>query len=206
MYIVLEGIVWTGKSTQAKKIADYLGEKHPDKEILLTREPWGTEIAEHIRTLVQATAFEENMAPVTEAYLYAAARAQLITQKIKPVLDKDGIVICDRNVISSMVIQGITKWLWMETVLSINMVALQNCMPDLLLFFDLPLDIALSRTFDDEGDKHEREWREFYEKQFDGYHKLGKHPLFSTIWKTIDAKGSIDDVWEKVEEILTEAI
>jgi dTMP kinase len=87
MYIVFEGVVGTGKSTQAKSLLAYLQGKYPEKEVVLVREPGGTAIAESIRTLVQATEFDEEMHALTDAYLYAAARAQLIHTYIKPVLD-----------------------------------------------------------------------------------------------------------------------
>lgn len=106
MYIVLEGVVGTGKSTQAKLLFATLQEKYPDKKILLVREPGGTPIAEAIRTLVQATDFPEPMHALTDAYLYASARAQLIHTVIQPVLEAGGIVISDRNVCSSLAYQG----------------------------------------------------------------------------------------------------
>ena len=106
MYIVLEGVVGTGKSTQAKKLADYLSTQYPDREIILTREPGGTEIAEAIRILVQATEFKsEEMSPLTDIYLYASARAQLIESLIKPALNRNAIVISDRSFCSSLTIQ-----------------------------------------------------------------------------------------------------
>ena len=78
MYIVLEGVVGTGKTTQAALLKEKFQQVYPEKDVVLVREPGGTEIAEAIRTLVQATEFEEEMHPLTDAYLYAAARAQLL--------------------------------------------------------------------------------------------------------------------------------
>lgn len=204
MYIVFEWIVWTGKSTQAQLLRDHIKRKHPDKNILLTREPGGTEIAEAIRVLVQWTDFEEEMHPITEAYLYAAARAQLITKQIKPFLDKGGIVISDRNVISSVVIQGETKGIGIETVMSINMIAIQNCLPDVIFHLSLPIETALSRTSDHDGDKHERQWRAFYEKQYKAYHSLERHPLFAPVWKHVDASGSVDEIQQRILDIWKE--
>jgi dTMP kinase len=88
MYIAFEGVVGTGKSTQSKKLLAHLQERYPDKHIELVREPGGTPIAEAIRTLVQGTKFDEQMHALTDAYLYAAARAQLLHGHIKPILDQ----------------------------------------------------------------------------------------------------------------------
>ncbi len=106
MYIVLEGVVGTGKSTQSRRLVKALEERYPGKEALLVREPGGGPIAEAIRELVQARTFDEDMHPVTDAYLYAAARAQLIQSTIVPVLANGGIVVSDRNVCSSLAYQG----------------------------------------------------------------------------------------------------
>ena len=85
MYIAFEGIVGTGKSTQSKKLYDFLKEQYPSKEVIWTREPGGTEIAQKIRECVQGTEYGEEMGPVCEAYLYAASRAQALRTVVKPV-------------------------------------------------------------------------------------------------------------------------
>jgi len=82
------------------------------------------------------------------------------------------------------------------------MVALQNCMPDLIVHLDLDLDVALSRTFDHSGDKHEREGKDFFIKVHHAYHNLAKHPLFALGWKTVDASGSIDDIHHRITAIV----
>lgn len=202
MYIVLEGIVWTGKSTQSKLLGEYLEKRYPGQEVVVTREPGGTEISEAIRVLVQWTNFHEHMDPITEAYLYASSRAQSISAIVKPALDRWAIVISDRCFLTSLAYQGTAKWVGTETVLSINMVALQNHMPDLILHLDLDLDIALNRTFDHSGDKHEREGKDFFIKAHHAYHNLAKHPLFALGWKTIDASGSVEDIHQRITAIV----
>lgn len=106
LYIVFEGIVRTGKSTQAKLLANHLRNDFPNKEIVLTYEPGGTEIADAIRVLAQGTRFREEMDPICEAYLYASARSQSLRKIVRPTLEHGGIVIADRSYLSSVAYQG----------------------------------------------------------------------------------------------------
>ena len=207
MYIVLEGVVGVGKSTQAKKLADYLGAQYPEREIVLTREPWGTEIAEAIRTLVQATEFEsEEMSPLTDIYLYASARAQLIESLIKPALDRDAIVISDRSFCSSLAIQWVAQWMWLEKVWNINKEAIENTMPDMVLFFDLDVDTGLQRTFDAGWDKFERKKAKFSYKIYEWYQMLFEFEATKNLMHRVDASGTIDEVFERVKDLVVSHI
>lgn len=105
MYIVFEGMVGSGKSTQSKKLFEYLQVKYPERKIIHVREPGSTIIAQEIRLLAQSRVFEEEMDPICEAYLYAASRAQSLRHMVKPTLDAGGIVIADRSFISSLAYQ-----------------------------------------------------------------------------------------------------
>lgn len=98
-------MVGSGKSTQSKKLFEYLQEKYPERKIIHVREPGSTIIAQEIRLLAQSRVFEEDMHHLTEAYLYAAARAQLLNTVVKPTLEAGGIVISDRSFISSLAYQ-----------------------------------------------------------------------------------------------------
>lgn len=197
MYIVLEWVVGTGKSTQAKKLADYLRIKYPDREIVLTREPGGTEIAEAIRTLVQATVFEsEEMYPLTDIYLYASARAQLIESLVKPALQRGAIVISDRNFCSSLAIQGIAQGMWLEKVWEVNKEAVKGVMPNLILFFDLDVDTGLQRIFDADGDKREKRKAAFSHKIYAWYQLLFDFAPTKDLMQRVDASGSVDEVFE----------
>lgn len=83
MYIIFEGIIGTGKTTQSKRLFEYLKEQYKDKEVIWTREPGGTEVSDEIRKVVQGTDFEEHMDPICEAYLYASSRAQSLRTVVK---------------------------------------------------------------------------------------------------------------------------
>jgi len=195
-YIILEGIVGTGKSTQAQKLFTYLKDKK--KDVILTREPGGTDIAESIRKLVQGTNFQEHMDPVCEAYLYASARAQLLRKTIKPVLDRGGIVISDRSFISSLAYQGEARGLGINKVMEINKVAVQGFMPDIVIFFQLDEETGLKRTFDKEGDKFEKLDSDFFKRVQLGYKKVSQMPQFTRVWKNIDASGDIEIVFNRI--------
>ena len=197
-YILLEGVVGTGKTTQANKLFKFLKEKYPNKEVILTREPGGTEIAESIRKLVQGTEFTEEMDPICEAYLYASARAQSLRKVVRPVLEKKGIVIADRSFLSSLAYQGYAKDLGINKVLEINKSAISGFQPDFILFLQLDPEIGLSRTFDKEGDKHEKQGVEFFRKIEKGYFELSK--MYPEKWKTIDASGTQEEVFSKIKK------
>lgn len=202
-YIVFEGVVGTGKTTQSKKLTEFLKRKFPQKEVIWTYEPGGTEIAKAIRKVVQGTSFSEEMEPICEAYLYAAARAQSLRKLTKPVLERGGIVLSDRSFLTSLAYQGVGRGLKWETVMEINRIALANLEPDLIIYLDLELRMGLARTFDKQGDKFESEELKFFERVDRGYKKLSRAPLFSEKWLTVSAVGEIENVFHKVLQKIT---
>ncbi|MBN2367802.1 dTMP kinase [Candidatus Woesearchaeota archaeon] len=205
-YIVFEGIVGTGKTTQAKKIFEFLKKAFPGRKIILTREPGGSEIAESIRKVVQATKFKEDMNPVTEAYLYASSRAQTLRTVVKPVLDEGGIVISDRSFISSVAYQGTARGLGLNEVLEINRYALGDILPDMIIYFNIDPEIGTKRTFDKSGDKFENEDVDFFRNVHDGYMTIAKTPGFNEIWTNLDASGSRDEVFERIKEKISKTL
>ena len=110
-YIVFEGVVGSGKTTQSKRLVEVLRSRFPEREIIWTREPGGDDIAEAIRALAQGAAYAKNMDPICEAYLFAAARAQSLRTVVKPAVDRGALVIADRNFISSVAFQGFGRGL-----------------------------------------------------------------------------------------------
>ena len=106
MYIVLEGIVGSGKSTQSRRLVEFLREQHGTDMVVHVREPGSTPIAEDIRHLAQSKDWvDEVMHPLTNAYLYAAARAQTLHTVVAPALSAGKIVVSDRCFLSSCAIQ-----------------------------------------------------------------------------------------------------
>lgn len=197
MYIAVEGIAGVGKSTQAKRLTAYLKTKFVNCEVIQLREPGGTEIANAIRKLVQATEFNEQMEIVCTAYLYAASRAQSLRQVAKPCLDRGGIVIADRSVISSLAQQGSKSGLGIKKVMEINEHAVGGLYPDKVLFLDLPVDVAMARLGDEVGDKWEKMGPAFFNELRQTYLRISKLKMFKNRWVTVDAAGSEDEVFEK---------
>ena len=198
MYIVFEWTVGTGKSTQSKLLVEHLKSQYPDRKVIRVREPGKTPIAEAIRTLVQGTEFPEEMDPICEAYLYSAARAQLMNTVIKPALARDAIIVSDRCFWSSLSYQWYTKWTGIETIWQVNKPIVESCLPDLVLFFDMPVEIGLSRTFDGVGDKHELNGKEFFEQAHEWYLACIADGRFAKKAVSINALGTIEEVSTRI--------
>lgn len=196
IYIDFEGIVGSGKTTQSKLLVKKLQEKFPQKKVIWTREPGGTEIAEAVRKLVQGSKFSEEMEGVCEAYLYAAARAHSLRKVVKPVLAKNGIVVADRSFFSSVTFQGSGRGLGWRRVLDINKEAVKNLWPDLVIFLDLKITEGLKRVADHGGDKFEHMGRDFFNKVRRGYLQLLRE--YPRTFVKIDASGSVDEVAERI--------
>lgn len=142
MFITLEGPEGSGKTTAVESAVKALTEM--GYQIVRTREPGGTPIAEEIRNVILDKK-NVNMDPRTEALLYAASRRQHLVEKVWPALKEGKIVICDRYLDSSLAYQGGARGLGVENILNINMFATENTWPDLTLLFDIDPEIGLAR-------------------------------------------------------------
>lgn len=204
MYILFEGIVGSGKTTQSKRLAQYLNDN--GIETIWTREPGGTEISDKIREVVQGTPFKESMEPVCEAYLYAASRAQSLRSVVKPNLEAGKCVIADRSFLTSIANQGYGRELGPELVLEINKVAIEVVLPDLIFYLKQPLEQGLARTFDGAGDKFESLGIDFYKRVEQGYEEAPNLYDFKNKWLTIDASGTQDEVFERILAVLPKSL
>ncbi|MBZ9684897.1 dTMP kinase [Clostridium estertheticum] len=165
--IALEGPDGSGKTTQIELLEGYL--KQSGYEVVRTREPGGTEISEKIREIILDND-NSNMSYMCEALLYAASRAQLVNEVIKPALKSGKMVICDRFVYSSMVYQGIGRGLGIERIRSINQAALDGLEADLTFMITIPYEEGLKRKkMQGTLDRLENSGNEFHKKVFEGY-------------------------------------
>ncbi|MBF8983660.1 dTMP kinase [Lutibacter sp. B2] len=194
LFISVEGPDGSGKTTQIQELEKYFKDKNYD--VVVTREPGGTPISEKIREVI-LDINNKDMDFVTEALLYAAARAQHVSQVIKPAILDGKIVICDRFVDSSIVYQGIGRNLGMKTVENINNIAINGYMPDITFFFKLSPEIGIYRkTKQGSKDRLESEKIAFHKKVFEGYEQLEKmHPQRII---GIDANRSIKEIYNEI--------
>lgn len=179
IFITFEGPDGAGKTTALKSVFQQLP-KHTAKEVVATREPGGSPIAEKIRELILDPLHTE-MDARTEALLYAASRRQHLVEKVIPVLEKGGVILCDRFVDSSIAYQGFARGIGKEGIFQINDFATDGIQPDLTLYIDISPEMGLKRitanTDEREYNRLDREALAFHEKVREGYlHLVGEHP------------------------------
>ncbi|KRM79132.1 tmk protein [Lapidilactobacillus dextrinicus DSM 20335] len=195
IFISFEGPDGAGKTTVIeallKKIATIT-----NKEVLVTREPGGSEIAEEIRQLILDPKHTE-MDDWTEALLYAASRRQHLIEVIQPALAADQIVLCDRYVDSSIAYQGNGRQLGMEKVKQLNDFAIQGQLPQLTLYLDVPVEIGLQRVkkLGAGFDRLEGQELAFHQRVREAYLKLVEENEDRIA--LVDATQPIDDVVAK---------
>lgn len=175
--ITFEGCEGVGKSTQVKLLAEYLSEKGID--VLCIREPGGTLISEKIRKIILSN--ENNkMCGECEALLYAAARAQLVAEVIKPSLQKGKLILCDRFTHSSIAYQGYARNLGVDSIEQINQFALGGVRPNLTIFLDLPPADSFARKGGaDTSDRLENENFQFHQNVYNGYRAISDSAFIS---------------------------
>ena len=197
MFITFEGPDGSGKSTIIQKVYDYLIENNFD--VIKTREPGGSPIAEKIRNLILDTENTE-MGYRTEALLYAASRAQHVEETILPALNENKIVLCDRFLISSLAYQGVGRDLGIENVRKINEFAINGVFPDFVLFFDVdPITTLKRKSSLDTADRLEKEGNNFHERVYNGYKEILNSEKNIEI---IDATQSVEDVFSQCIKVL----
>jgi dTMP kinase len=168
MFITFEGVDGSGKSTQARLLAERL--RTDGREVVDTREPGGTEIGERIRELLLHS---EQMAPWAEATLFSAARAQLVDEVIRPALARGADVVCDRYIDSSLAYQGLARGLGVERVLDVNLVVTGSVLPDRTFLLLVPGEVAAQRR-GQAPDRIEREGDEFASEVDRAYREIAE--------------------------------
>lgn len=200
LFISIEGLDGAGKSTQMQFIKEFLEKR--SFQVLLTREPGGTNIGEKIREILLDPQHQE-MADMTEALLYAASRAQHVEEFILPALKEGKVVLCDRFVDSSIAYQGGARGLGQQAVKDINSFATRGLQPNLQIF-DISPEISLGRIHPEKVDRLEQEKVEFHKGVYDTYLSLAKENPNRI--KIVKADRGISEISQDIENILVELI
>lgn len=200
LFITLEGGDGAGKSTQMNNIEQYF--TNLGYICTRTREPGGTDISEKLRDILLDTANSE-MTAVTEMMIYAAARAQHVSERILPAIERGEIVLCDRFVDSSIAYQEYGRELG-DMVEIVNKYAVQGMMPDITFWLDLDPEKGRERIGHRESpelDRLEQEKMDFHYRVYDGYKKLCET---TDRVKRIDATRSIEEMKDEIYGYLDE--
>ena len=192
MFITLEGIDRSGKTTQAALLAEALG-----PETIQLREPGGTPAGERIRELLKDPGLE--LSPGAELLLFNAARAQLAGEVIGPARERGVDVVCDRYIDSTVAYQGVARGLGIELVEQLNALVIGDCLPDLTVLLRVDPELAVGRAGDG-SDRFESEGVEFQRAVAAAYDEIaGRHPERIEV---VDGTGEADAVAARIRELV----
>ena len=201
IFISFEGIDGCGKTTQIELLTVYLLKNN--KEVVLTREPGGCEIAESIREMILST--ESKLGDRGELMLYLAARAEHVDQIIEPALRSDKWVISDRFSDATFAYQGYGRGLDSSMITTLNNVATNGLIPDITILLDIDVDEAYGRRdLRGKPDRLEQSGRDFFERTREGYLALAKAE--PTRFIVVDASQSISNVTQTIFSALKEKL
>ncbi len=197
VFVTFEGIEGSGKSTQAELFIQWLEEK--GREVLFLREPGSTSIGERIREILLSIDYK-NFYPAAELLLFLAARAQLVREKVLPVLEQGVIVILDRYSDSTFAYQGYGENIPLELIRDMNSFAASNLNPDITFLLDIEIEEGLTRA--GFKDRIEKKGLEFHKKVQDGYHQLaeaskGRIHIIKAQKNTLETQKEIRDIFQK---------
>ncbi|MGV3709465.1 MAG: dTMP kinase [Gemmatimonas sp.] len=206
LFIVLEGVEGVGKTTQWNRLRDCL--QAVGKTVVTVREPGGPNVGEFIRGLVLSA--DLTIPPATEALLFAASRAEVVSAVIAPALERGDVVLVDRFLLSTYAYQGGGRGIDEQQLRSINAFATNGLVPDVTLLLTLPLDAALERaTLRSKPDRIEREDRSFHERVATTFLRATEdswqaaHPDCGPIVE-VSATGSADAVTNRLIAVIAE--
>jgi dTMP kinase len=196
IFIVLEGIEGSGKSTQARLLGEWLQASWIPH--LMTREPGGTAHGEEIRRILLHST---DMPPVTELLLMLAARSTLLAEQVRPALEAGRVVVADRFDISTIAYQGYGRGLPLEDVKRANEIATGGLKPDVVFLLDAPQEVGVARrrTSRSGEDRIESAGRAFHDRVSEAYALLARE---ATNVCRIDATASEGEVQDAIREAL----
>ncbi|SFB51169.1 dTMP kinase [Azotobacter beijerinckii] len=202
LFITLEGPEGAGKSTNREYLAE--GLRTGGREVVLTREPGGTPLAERIRELLLAPS-SELMAVDTELLLVFAARAQHLAEVIRPALARGAVVLCDRFTDASYAYQGGGRGVPEARIATLENFVQGDLRPDLTLVFDLPVEVGLARAAArGRLDRFEQEGRAFFEAVRQAYlHRAASDPAR---YRVVDAGRPLAEVQRSLDALLPQLL
>lgn len=197
-FIVIEGLEGAGKTTTLEAIRNYL--LNQSQELIVTREPGGTELGERVRVIIKEGFEEETLNPTSELLLLYAARVQLLSQVIQPALARGHWVLSDRFELSTFAYQGGGRGVEEATIERLSSLCLPDCRPGLIIFLDINPELGFSRIkARGQLDRMEQEPMHFYERVYQAYHKRIQTMDHVCV---IDASQSIAQVEQDIQKIL----
>ncbi len=197
-FITLEGIEGVGKTTNIEFLRELLEQKGID--VLVTREPGGTPLAEDVREVLLETR-DESMDPITESLLIFAARSQHVSTVIQPALNAGRWVLCDRYTDATYAYQGGGRGVALETLERLAEFAQGSLWPDLTIYLDAPVDKALARIANRQPDRFETEDSEFFARVRARYLAIEESEERVVL---IDATQSIEEVRLRLVDAITD--
>ena len=197
-FIVFEGIDGSGKTTQINQLSKWLNSTNfiPKKnQLVITREPGGTQLGQSIRSLLLDISREKPPNSITELLLYAADRAQHVNEIIRPSLNKGDWVISDRFCGSTLAYQGYGRKLDIKLIKDLENIATQGLSPDITFLLDIPVDESIKRRINRKDDRIEKEGREFLSNVSLGFKTLSEDKN----WKKISALKSTEEIISEIK-------
>ena len=204
-FIVIEGIDGSGKTTQINKLSKWLigsGLIPENNQLVITREPGGTNLGKSIRSLLLNTSQEKVPDSVTELLLYAADRSQHINEIIRPTLNKGDWLISDRFCGSTLAYQGYGRKLEIKLIQQLETIATQGISPDITFLLDIPVEESIKRRTNRKDDRIEKEGKEFLSNVSLGFQALSKERK----WKKISATQSEEDILSEIKSEIRKLI
>jgi dTMP kinase len=213
LFITLEGLDGSGKTTQIRRLAAWLKRRFPPDDPIVTRQPGGTETGDRIRALVLDSR-QAGLAPMTEMALMFADRAQAIAEVIQPALDQGRTVLCDRFTDSTEAYQGGGRQLGSQPVLELHRLLCSNLQPDLTLLLLPSLEVSLERARrrnqrasdqnEPDESRFEAEQDAFYRRVWEKYREIARREPNRVV--LIEGDLSIDEVHEQIAEAVAERL
>ncbi len=200
MLITFEGIDGSGKSTQIKLLSDYL--KSIGHQVIQFREPGSSHVSEIIRSLLLDK--DSSITPITELFLFEAARSELVERHVIPALKEGKTVLIDRFYDSTTAYQGYGRELDIDNVKTCNMFATQGFIPDLTFFLDISIKTSAKRSTDKEKDRMEMAGNAFFKRVIAGFKQIANDE--PDRFHIINANGDVLQTHNLIVNIVTQRL